>query len=76
MGMPPIKARQIRKGVALLQPWIKSSPPWIFRGPLSQNCLSPPFLLILIFTCSDLHLGCWLASKPDTSMAWEQLATS
>lgn len=29
----------------------------IFGGPLSQNGLSPYFLLIHILTCSDLCLG-------------------
>lgn len=48
--------------------------PLIFSGPLNQNYLSPHFLLICIFTCSDLCLGSWVASEPDTSTAWEQLA--
>lgn len=45
----------------------------MFSSPLSQNCLSPHFL-ICIFTYSDLCSGCWLASESDTSTTWEQLA--
>lgn len=32
--------------------------PWILSGPLSQNCLSPHFLLMHIFTCTDLCRSC------------------
>lgn len=71
----PIKAGQIRTGMdGSASGPDKIFAPLLFGGPLSQNYLSPHFLLICIFTSSDLHLGCWVAREPDTSIAWEQLA--